>query len=130
MRGYEMGWRGVGVGSGARCMEARVYAPPPTPPRKPYCSLCLARPYSRYCIAHGHYRRARSGRVGCADSGGPLLAWRVTEQPGCLARPGPALPYSTAAQRGNRDTLAALRRLVVPWGPWDTVATAVRIRPR
>lgn len=51
-----------------------------------------------------------------------LLEWMLQEHPGCFAG---ISPYCTAAAKGDRGTLEALRRLGVPWRPHGTVAAAM-----
>lgn len=59
-----------------------------------------------------------------AMGGGEVLLEWLAEQPGCLAVPQGASPYTAAARNGDRGTLAALRRPGVPWGGQDTVVQA------
>ncbi len=54
-----------------------------------------------------------------------LLEWLVEQHPGCLAGPWAASAYVAPAVTGQRGTLAALRRLGVPWGGHDLVVRAV-----
>ncbi len=55
-----------------------------------------------------------------------LLEWLVEQHPGCLEGPWGMPAYVTPAKVGDRGTLAALRRLRVPWGAGDVVVQAVR----
>ncbi len=54
-----------------------------------------------------------------------LLEW-VVQQPGCMESQRSGCPYTDPAKNGDRGTLAALRRLGVPWGAEDVVVRAVR----
>ncbi len=54
-----------------------------------------------------------------------LLEWLVEQHPGCLAGPWAVSVYVAPAVTGQRGTLAALRRLGVPWGADDMVVRAV-----
>ncbi len=56
-----------------------------------------------------------------------LLEWLAEEHPACLGLVG-ARPtrYLVAAKKGDRGTLAALRRLGVPWGAEDVVVQALQ----
>ncbi len=56
---------------------------------------------------------------------GALLDWLVEQHPGCLAGPWGVPAYVAPAKNGQRGTLAALRRLGVPWGAEDVVVRAV-----
>ncbi len=54
-----------------------------------------------------------------------LLEWLVEQHPGCLEGPRhEASLYVPAARNGDRGTLAALRRLGVPWGADDVLVQA------
>ncbi len=56
-----------------------------------------------------------------------LLEWLVGQHPGCLElQTEGGSPYVEAARQGDLGTLAALRRLGVPWGAQDLVLQAVR----
>ncbi len=55
-----------------------------------------------------------------------LLEWLV-DLPGCLEGPGDR-PYVAAAANGDLGTLAALRRLGVPWGSDDELVDAIEWR--
>ncbi len=61
-----------------------------------------------------------AARAGCEE----LLAWLVGQQACPLESRGG--PYVVAAENGDVGTLAALRRLGVPWGQEDGLAKAVR----
>ncbi len=61
----------------------------------------------------------RTAQGGCEA----LLEWLVQQHPGCVEG---ASPYVPAAYNGDRATLAALRRLGVPWDEKDTVANVMR----
>ncbi len=64
-----------------------------------------------------------AAKAGCEA----LLEWLVEENPGCLGLAGARqTPYVAAAKNGDRGTLAALRRLGVPWGAEDVVVRALR----
>ncbi len=81
-------------------------------------------------------------RLGCRFPGGAealegavdagceaMLEWLTAEHPRCLAGPWCVLggsPYCGAAQRGDRATLAAMRRLGVQWGEEEVVVRAVQ----
>ncbi len=60
---------------------------------------------------------------GCCEA---LLEWLVEQHPGCLAGPWSEPAYVSPAKKGDRGTLAALRRLRVPWGAKDVVVQAVK----
>ncbi len=65
---------------------------------------------------------AAAGEGGCE-----ALLELLLQQPGCLLAGGRGRsPYVAAARNGDRATLAALRRLGVPWGAVDVVVQAVR----
>ncbi len=55
-----------------------------------------------------------------------LLEWLAEQHPGCLAHPWGVPAYVAPAKNGDRGTLAALRRLGMPWGAGDVVVQAVR----
>ncbi len=62
-------------------------------------------------------------RAGCEV----LLEWLVERHPSCCMFGGATgSPYVLAAEKADRGTLAALRRLGVPWDAPDTVVQAVR----
>ncbi len=65
----------------------------------------------------------------CAG-GEALLEWLVERHPGCrmagTSQGRASSAYLCAAKNGDRGTLAALRRLGVPWDAQDTVAQAVK----
>ncbi len=55
-----------------------------------------------------------------------LLEWLVAQHPSCLSVREGDSPYLRAAKKADRGTLAALRRLGVPWGARDVVVRAKR----
>ncbi len=57
-----------------------------------------------------------------------LLEWLVEQHPGCLAGPWGEPAYMAPAISRQLGTLAALRRLGVPWGAEDVVVQAVEQR--
>ncbi len=55
-----------------------------------------------------------------------LLEWLAQEHPGCLEVPSAGLSlYESAAAAGDLGTLTALRRLGVPWGAGNVVASVL-----
>ncbi len=67
---------------------------------------------------------AAAAKGGCEA----LLEWLVERQPGCLSGPWSEPAYIAPAVGGQLGTLAALRRLGVPWGAEDVVVRAVEKR--
>ncbi len=57
-----------------------------------------------------------------------LLEWLAGQHPGCLAGPWVPSAYIAPAKRRDMGTLAALRRLGVPWGVEYVVVQAVEER--
>ncbi len=74
------------------------------------------------------YRLGWDAVTAAAEAGcEAVLEWLAEQHPGCLVGPGHSsrCPYVDAAAAGDRGTLAALRRLGVPWGAQDVVVQAV-----
>ncbi len=73
------------------------------------------------------YRPGREVLAAAAEGGcEALLEWLVEQHPGCLAGRWGEQAYIAPAKNGDRGTLAALRRLGMPWGADDVVVWAVR----
>ncbi len=85
----------------------------------------------RYLTEHMSAPKPRGGMarelLGSAVEAGSeaLLEW-LANQPRCLEEPFTGCLYTVAAERGDRATLVALRRLGVPWGRDDSLKEAVR----
>ncbi len=86
----------------------------------------------QYLLEQHPAERPNRETVVAAAMGGceALLEWLVEQHPGCVAGSAYACPYHVAAKQGDRCTLAALRRLGVPWGSgWNVVRAIVACCP-